>query len=60
MTSHLLRVSVISHGHSTLGHGVPVKLSGQKEANIVGMNLARGDGGPYLIIVIFFTLTQFL
>ena len=45
MTSHLLRASVISHGLSTLGHCVPVKLSWQKEANI-GMNLARGDGGP--------------
>ena len=49
MTSHLLRVSVISHGHSTLGHGVPVKLSWQKEANI-GMNLVRGDGVPLVVV----------
>ena len=49
MTSHLLRVSVISHGHSTLRHGAPVKLSGQKEANI-SMNLVRGDGVPLVVV----------
>ena len=49
MTSHLLRAGVISHGLITLGHGVPVKLSWQKEANI-GMNLARGDG--VLLVVV--------